>query len=425
MSYGLAIGDSGEVYEIGAFNTKRVPTAAETQAVKNKKELEKKKRAHALLVQKQRRAARIAAARKKKAAPKIAANKKKSQANFTLYGENDDAMAREISYQHLGGFIGNGLSGFNEESETVISEFGSGADFGELSPDSGNFGTVKLKRYRHPDFAGTGNDHIGGWWDDITGKTAAKDVGTKDANTAVLLININTAIKAKQDFDKLTADNFAKLQKAPASPEKAALVAKVLKDAQNYNKNTLPKLYDAVNYIAAIPGLEDFAKKLMLQIDLPAAKAQPVVVSLPATLSGDDSMGVAPIVMGIAIGGGMAIAAATAFAGFTKANKAEMAQMQENSKQIDKFLAVISDKNATPEAKTAAAKSIVALTATNKELASKDSVLGNIATITNKLPWILGIGGAAFLFYRFGGVDWVKSLIQNKKAIKPVSEGAK
>jgi hypothetical protein len=417
MAYGLAIGDSGEVYELSANAAKRVTPENEINAKKRRNMQQKQRK---MAVQKQRKEQQtqyLIVIEKRKAAPKIAAKKKHTKKMRKLFGENKAYLGREDGYRNLPGMIGDGLSGFGEPGEKVISEFGVGADFGSLSKDSGrgNFSKVNMRvshrpphkpnrKYLHKAFAGSNigapqGRCLGAFWDSW-GTKAATNTGTKDANTLNLLTHMNAAIKAKQDFDKLTASNFAKLQKAPASPAKTALIAKVLADGQLYNKETLPKLYNAVNLIGAIPGFSDTAAKFMREIDKPAGKAEPVVVTM-ATLSGEDTMGVVPIVMGV-IGGGAAIAAVAALASYLTANKSATAQMQANAVQIDKLLAVASDTKSSPETKAAALKAIANLTQSTKELSTDTGLMTNLTKLTANMPLLIGIGIAGFLFVRFG-----------------------
>jgi hypothetical protein len=408
MAYGIAMGVSGTVYEMSEDQAKRIAPQSELDAKKRSIEREKIYKKHVrrrnrLAKEKQKHAIAV-----KKAAPIIAAKKKKDKKSFAALRQNNQSLGREDHYRALPGMIGDGLSGFGERGENLISDFG--ADFGSLAKDSGraNFGQSKIlsekplnrtkpalkpvkkvaakreinwnarqgktfnKKYMHDDFAGLGT--------------------AKDASSLNLVFHINEAIKAKHNFDLLEKEAWAKVKKLPASPAKTAMIAKLTADGQNYQRNELTKLYKAIDLIELALGQGNaFVNKLRFEVNRPATAAAPVTVT----------MGIAPLVMGV-VAGGAAVGAIAALASYLTGNRAATAQMLANSAQIDKLMAIAADTKASPEAKAAAYHSIASLTEANKQLSTDTGIFTNLTKLAGNLPMLIGVGLAGFLFVKFG-----------------------
>lgn len=387
MAYGLAIGDSGEVYELSANAAKRVTPDDEINAKKRRAIKQKQRKMMAKKQRMENQKQYLLIIEQHKAAPKIAAKKKRTKKMRKLFGENKAYLGREDGYRNLPGMVGDGLSGFGEPGEKVISEFGIGADFGSLSKDSGrgNFSKVNMRvshrpphkpnrKFMHKAFAG---DNLG---------------AEKDASSLNLVFHINEAIKAKHAYDLLEKSNWDKLRKLPASPAKTALIAKMTADGKAYFTNTLSKLYKAIDLIELALGKDNaFVKKLRAEVDKPPTAAAPITVT----------MGIAPLVMGV-IAGGAALGAIAALASYLTANKSATAQMQANAVQIDKLMAIVNDAKASPETKAAAIKAIANLTQSTKELSTDTGFMTNLTKLTANAPLLIGIGIAGFLFIRFG-----------------------
>lgn len=404
--YGIAIGASGEAYEMGANSAKRVPTTTELNAKKRQQERLKQVKAANLKKKLERQQKLRAAAAKRKAAPKKAQKMRQNNNKQMQYRQASNATAKEMPYRKLPGLIGDGLSGFGEAGESVINEFG--ADFGSLNKDSGkgNYGTsvtiqlqnrvlrkIRQHRYQHDAFAGySESNHLG-------------DASALDM--AKLVFNIKEAVTEKQKHDAVSKANWAKLRKLPASPAKTALIDMQMKADTNYNETTLIHIWKAIDLIETVK--PEFAKQLRGAVD----GGVPVEVALG---SPDFGMGLLPLLVPVALGV-VALSASAYLGSFITASRASTAQMLKNAELIDKLILITNDPNATPQAKAEASKSIASLAASTSALSADTGILANIASITKNLPMLIGLLGGGYLFWKFG-----LPMLNKKNAIKPVYE---
>lgn len=460
MSYGIAIGDDGEVYEMGAGGA-RTKVQSDTKTVAGKAITNQKsaKKAKAQNNQAKAKFARNAKTAKKAQAKKVIRKLVASDSGFRGLAESAHELAMGNHLRNLPG-IGDGLSGFGDAGESVLSQFGQ-ADFGSLDSGEGDFGVdmgfgfgkglrtqvrqqasgakfmAKLQK-RH----GLQGDCFGAepegslgfkfpWESDDTGteSKAAKVVG--DALESVITKVIRVRARIQQGDDAF----YARMRALPASDAKKKAIDDYTKKATARENGPVTKLYwtFANGVVTAMESLNKArAQKLKQLFDNPwmLIKKTKTPEAALKTLSGEnDGLGLAPVLIGVGVAGAIA-AAGTAYAAqsspdLTEADK----QIKAQEEQLAKDKKLLESKDIPEAAKVELAKSIAtreaslstqkaAITTARVEIAQEKAAAGplGLGTLTANLKWVFIFGGAAVLAFMF--LPQIKAMFPAPKAQK-------
>lgn len=453
MSYGIAIGDDGEVYEMGAYGH-RTKVQSDTKTVARKAIANQKAAVKAKAQNNQAKAqfavkAQAAAKAKDK---KTTRNWIASDQGFRGLAEASHELAMGNHLRNLPG-IGDGLAGFGEEGESVISNFG--ADFGSLSNDSGQsdfgedmgfgFGAGVRKRAAATSSearAAANRRVIQGIHGDCFGaEPEGSSLGALggsnvvgDALEKVITKVIQVRARVLQGDDAF----YARMRALPASDAKKNAIADYTKKATARENGPVTKLYwnFANGVVTAMESINKArAQKLKQLFDNPwmTIKKTKTPEAALKTLSGEnDGLGLAPVLIGVGVAGAVA-AAGTAYAAQSSADLSEAdKQIKAQEEQLAKDKKLLESKNIPEAAKVELAKSIAkredsltsqkkSITEARVEIAQEKAAAGplGLGTLTANIKWVFIFGGAAVLAFMF--LPQIKAMFPASKAQK---EGA-
>lgn len=465
MSYGIAIGDDGEVYEMGAYGH-RTKVQSDTKNLAQKGLAQQKAKVQAVA---QMNAQKAKFAQKAKVAAKVKDKKTTrnwiaSDQGFRGLAEASHELAMGNHLRNLPG-IGDGLAGFGEEGESVISNFG--ADFGSLNNDSGQsdfgedmgfgFGAGIRKRAAatssgaramaklrasygiHGDCFGA--EPEGGlgfkfpWESDDAAATPAKESGASkvigDALEKVITKVIQVRARIQQGDDAF----YARMRAMPASAAKKKAIDDYTKKAKAREDGSVTKLYwtFANGVVTAMESINKArAQKLKMLFDNPwmTIKKTKTPEAALKTLSGEnDGLGLAPVLIGVGVAGAVA-AAGTAYVSQSSADLSEAdKQIKAQEEQLAKDKKLLESKDIPEAAKVELAKSITAreasltsqkqaITEARVEIAHEKAAAGplGLGALTANLKWVFIFGGAAVLAFMF--LPQIKAMFPAPKAAK-------
>lgn len=381
--YGIGVDKNGQAYEMGADGDKKIPSQASIVA---KKQIAAQKAAQA-------KAAQIAAQQNKQRivrgeeeAKKKAILRKKQEESYStfqgLFGAHNE-MAFSGHMKNLGGMIGNSLNGFETKGEY---DNAVGADFGSLGIEN--------------------EANFGGFFDTITSfaSSGAKLAGDELESLIKKVIERRALI---QEGDKAF---YARMKKLPASAQKTADIKKYTDMALARDNGATMKLYwNFANVV--VTALESISKeraaRLKMLFDNPSLVLQEKG-SIDKALSGDDGLGIAPLIMGL----GVAATASTAAAGYIagSGNDAKIAQ-----EEIEKNRKLLLDPNVPAAVKVELAKTIASgtekLSQAALESAKQGGIIGNIGGAVSKVTTLVGVAAGAFIL-----VKYVLPMLQQRQA---------